>query len=146
MSFTAPRSTDAGSRSAYHPAVVQATSGRSMLVRLASGDDRLLPVPEAPVPTLVGATVLIRDDHDWVIATELPAAEEGVAVHPTTAGPVEATVGDDVPWWIDLRAGRGPGASDVGPRPARDEPSAPQGAPRSRPGVDARILPFTRRG
>jgi len=104
----------------YRTAVVQATAGRSMLVRLESGDDRLLPVPEAPVPSLVGATVLVRDDHEWVV-TAGPWCEDE-SVRRSRRAPDGGSGG------IDLR--------EAGPAGDELDPEA---------GSDARILPFDRR-
>jgi len=67
-------------RALLHTAVVQAISGRSMLVRLDSGEDRLLPLPDSASATLVGATVLVRDGHEWVAAAPTPATGESVAL------------------------------------------------------------------
>ncbi|HSL59136.1 MAG TPA: hypothetical protein VK866_14920 [Acidimicrobiales bacterium] len=67
-------------RALLHTAVVQAVSGRSMLVRLDSGDDRLLPLPDPAPASLVGTTVLVRDGHEWVAAAPAPASGESVAL------------------------------------------------------------------
>ena len=52
----------------YRAATVQSRAGRSMLVQLDDGHDRLLPVPPAPVASLVGSTVMMANDYDWVVA------------------------------------------------------------------------------
>jgi hypothetical protein len=41
-----------------------------MLVQLDDGHDRLLPVPAAPVLSLVGSRVLLANDYDWVVAVD----------------------------------------------------------------------------
>ncbi|MBK5222437.1 MAG: hypothetical protein JJE52_06115 [Acidimicrobiia bacterium] len=62
------RALDPAAPTRYRSATVQSSAGRSMLVHLDDGDDRLLPVPPAPLPTLVGSTVMVAGEHDWVVA------------------------------------------------------------------------------
>lgn len=102
-------------RALLRTGIVQAVSGRSMLVRLDSGHDRLLPLPDPSSPALVGSTVLVRDDHDWVVAVAPPEPDEAVAVrvpddeldadddHGDPDDPVEATGLDPREVAIDLR-------------------------------------------
>lgn len=58
--------------SVYRAAVVRGSAGRSMLVQTDDGDDRLLPAPVSPLPSLVGSTVLMAGEQEWV-ATVAPA-------------------------------------------------------------------------
>lgn len=51
-----------------------------MLVQLDDGHDRLLPVPVAPSPSLVGSRVLLANDYDWVVAVDHSDPIEHVAV------------------------------------------------------------------
>lgn len=64
----------------YRSATVQSRTGRSLLVQTADGHDRLLPGPAAPLPSLVGATVMLANDYDWVVAVEPSDPMEQVAV------------------------------------------------------------------
>src|SRR5690554_1549804 len=99
------RDLDPAAPTRYRSATVQSSSGRSMLVHLDDGDDRLLPVPPAPLPTLVGSTVLVAGEHDWVAAIDPADPVEDVAL--TAHGrPV-----------IDLRADR-----DLRADPDADQP------------------------
>ena len=75
----------------YRAATVQSRTRRSMLVQLDNGHDRLLPVPPAPEPSLVGARVLLANDYDWVVAVDPADPIEHVAL----------TTSDDVV--VDLR-------------------------------------------
>jgi hypothetical protein len=93
--------------------VVRALGGRSMLVRLDSGHDRLLPLPDPSSPALVGSTVLVRDDRDWVVAVAPPEPDEAVAVrhadHHAGGGPAGGDVADLDPREValDLRSSTG---------------------------------------
>jgi hypothetical protein len=51
-----------------------------MLVQLEDGNDRLLPVPPAPDPSLVGTRVLLANDYDWVSAVDVADPIEHVAL------------------------------------------------------------------
>ena len=64
----------------YRPAVVHSFAGRSLLVETVDGDDRLVPAPPAPWANLVGATVLLADDHEWVVTVEPTDPVERVVV------------------------------------------------------------------
>ena len=66
--------------SRYRSAVVQCTSGRSMLVRTDDGDERLVPAPSTPADTLVGVRVLLANDHDWVVAVDPVDPTEAVVL------------------------------------------------------------------
>lgn len=66
--------------SQYRSATVQSRTGRSMLVQLDDGHDRLLPVPAAPETALVGSRVLVANDYDWVVAVDGADPIEHVAV------------------------------------------------------------------
>lgn len=72
------RPLDPAAPTRYRAATVQSRTGRSMLVQLADGHDRLLPVPAAPLPTLVGATVMLANDYDWVVAVDAADPVEAV--------------------------------------------------------------------
>lgn len=61
---------DPATPSRYRAATVRSRAGRSLLVETADGHDRLLPVPSAPLPSLVGRTVLLANDYDWVVAVD----------------------------------------------------------------------------
>lgn len=86
------RPLDPSAPTRYRAATVQSRTGRSMLVQLPDGHDRLLPVPAAPLPSLVGATVLLANDYDWVVAVE--ASDPVEQVEPIARGD------DDV---VDIR-------------------------------------------
>lgn len=81
--------------SQYRSATVQSRTGRSMLVQLDDGRDRLLPVPSAPETALVGSRVLVANDYDWVVAVDGADPIEHV----------ELTRSDDVV--VDLRRAGG---------------------------------------
>lgn len=81
--------------SRYRSATVQSRTGRSMLVQLDDGRDRLLPVPPAPEAALVGSHVLVANDYDWVVAADPADPIEHVAL----------TRADDVV--VDLRRAGG---------------------------------------
>jgi hypothetical protein len=66
--------------SRYRSAVVQCTSGRSMLVRTDDGDERLVPAPSTPADSLVGVRVLLANDHDWVVAVDPVDPTEAVVI------------------------------------------------------------------
>ncbi|QGG96478.1 hypothetical protein [Actinomarinicola tropica] len=71
---------DPATPSRYRAATVRSRAGRSLLVETADGHDRLLPVPSAPLPSLVGRTVLLANDYDWVVAVEPSDPVEQVQV------------------------------------------------------------------
>ena len=64
------RRLDPAAPSRYRAATVQSRTRRSMLVQLDDGHDRLLPVPPAPEPALLGSRVLVANDYDWVVAVD----------------------------------------------------------------------------
>ncbi len=64
------RPLDPTAPSRYRAATVQSRTTRSMLVQLDDGNDRLLPVPPAPEPSLIGSRVLVANDYDWVVAVD----------------------------------------------------------------------------
>ncbi|MGY6502527.1 MAG: hypothetical protein ACXIVQ_16705 [Acidimicrobiales bacterium] len=92
------RALDPSRPSVYRAAVVQGSAGRSMLVQTDDGDDRLVPAPPTPLPTLVGSTVLVAGGDHWLSAV-------------TPTDPVEAV---RVAGHIDLREDR-PALAQVPP-------------------------------
>lgn len=74
------RPLDPAAPTRYRAATVQSRTDRSLLVQTADGHDRLLPGPSAPEPSLVGSTVLVANDYDWVVAVDAPDPVEAVSV------------------------------------------------------------------